>query len=69
MGLVDERSVVVELVSGGGEEGSSRVMVGGLDRGDGGPLGEVSGRDVTPGVAAILGDVDEAVVGAYPQET
>ena len=51
-----------------GSVGGARFEWGWLDQADRGPLGKAFGSDVGPGFAIVAGELDEAVVGADPDQ-
>src|ERR1022692_1810996 len=67
-GLVEIWLKVVELVFGSGEVSRAGVEWRGLDGVDLHPFRHVFWRDVLPVLAAVLGDVHQAVIGAGPDQ-
>ena len=66
--LVDERVAAVHLVEIDGEVGRSRIIAGWLNVAHGPPSRKTGNvfRDVCPGLSAVAGELDEAVVRARP---
>ena len=67
LGLVEVGTVVVQLVAGGGDIGRSRVVGRDLDATHVGPFRQVGRGDVVPMAAAVPGQMDQSIVGAYPE--
>src|SRR6185437_14590244 len=68
VGLVEIGMEVVELVAIGGEIGGGGIVWGRLDDADQRPFGQVFRGDVLPGGATVAREVNQAVVGASPQQ-
>ena len=59
---------VVRLVALDGNVGGACVCGRGFDHADGAPLGHSFGRHIVPALAAILGDVNQTIVAAGPDQ-
>src|SRR5262245_37737864 len=66
--LVEVRAEVVALVTRRGDVEAALLGRVRLNAVDLRPLGQVRRRDVLPGLAGVAGDVDQAVVGAAPED-
>ena len=68
-GLVEQGSVVVELVARGGEVHGLRIVRGGFDAINQRPLRQIRRRDRLPVCSAIAGDMDESIVTSGPEHS
>src|SRR5271166_6588737 len=66
--FVEVGSKIVQLVFGDSDIGRARVKRRSLDGVDLAPFRNIFGRDVLPMLAAILGQLHQAVIGANPDE-
>ena len=51
-----------------GDVGGSRVERRSIDLADATPFGKILGSDVGPGLAAVARELDEAIIGACPDQ-
>src|SRR5579864_7449129 len=66
--LIDVGVHVVILVAIDGDVGGSRVEGRSIDLADSTPFGKILGSDVDPGLAAVARELDEAIIGACPDQ-
>ena len=59
---------IVVLVAIDGDVGSSRIEGGSVNLADATPFGKILGSDVGPGLAAVARELDEAIIGACPDQ-
>src|SRR5205807_5491230 len=68
-GLVDVRMQIVALMTICSHVGGTCVEWRGLNLADAAPFRQIFRRDVGPILSIVAGDLDEAVISAYPQQT
>ena len=66
--FIDVGVHVVVLMAIDGDVGGSRVERRSIDLADATPFGKILGSDVGPGLAAVARELDEAIIGACPDQ-